>query len=130
MASSAILCVASSGILTVDAGTPGKTADTAAVSARTSAPTPQQVSQEGTLIAVSADSVTARSANGHTRSYRITPDTTFITRDGSCSGSAAQHFTVNEEADIVGTVQGGTAVATVVADRDIGHGDGPPMDSA
>lgn len=128
-ASSSILGVASFGVLAVDVGVLGKTADTAAVFTRASAPPPpQQVSQEGTLIAVSADSVTARSANGHTRSYRITPNTTCVTRDGSRSGSAARHLRINEEVDIVGTAQGGTAVATVVADRGMGHGDGSPMD--
>lgn len=81
----------------------------------------QHVSQEGTLIAVSANSVTARSRDGITRTYLLTPDTTVITRAGG-------HFTVNDEVAIVGTIQNGTALATAVAHRELGRGDGPPMD--
>ncbi len=80
-----------------------------------------QVSQEGTLIAVSAGSVTARSRDGITRTYLVTPQTAVITRAGS-------QFTVNDEVDIIGTIQNGTALATAVAHRDLGHGNGPPMD--
>jgi hypothetical protein len=93
--------------------------------------TPQPVSQEGVLIAVSADSVTARSANGYTQTYRITPDTTVVTAKGSQPVSATSHFRVNEEVAIVGTAtRGGTALATTVAERDLGFGNGPPMDYA
>jgi hypothetical protein len=83
---------------------------------------PQPVSQEGTLISVSANSLTARSANGYTQTYLVTPNTTVITN--------GPRFTVDEEVDIVGTVQGGTILATAVADRGLGHGDGPPLDHA
>lgn len=79
------------------------------------------VSQEGTLIAVSAGSVTARSRDGITRTYLVTPQTAVITRAGS-------QFAVNDEVDIIGTIQNGTALATAVAHRDLGHGGGPPMD--
>ena len=80
--------------------------------------TPQPVSQEGVLIAVSADSVTARSANGYTQTYRITPDTTVVTARGRQPVSATSHFRVNEEVAIVGTAtRGGTALATTVAER-------------
>jgi hypothetical protein len=90
-------------------------------------PAPQPVIQDGTLIAVSHDSVTARSANGYTRTYRITPDTTAIA--GGCETSAtASHFAVNDEVEIVGTIDQGTAVATAVADGDVAHLNGPPMD--
>ena len=83
--------------------------------------TPQSVSQEGILIAVSADSVTARSANGYTQTYRITPDTTVVMGHGSQRGSATSHFRVNEEVAIVGTAtRGGAALATTVAERDLG----------
>lgn len=81
----------------------------------------QQVSQEGTLIAVSAGSVTARSRDGVTRTYLVTPQTAVITKAGS-------QFTVNDEVAIIGTIQNGTALATAVAHRDLGHGAGPPMD--
>lgn len=96
------------------------------VNAAGSEPTPpatadQHVSQEGTLIAVSPESVTARSRDGITRTYLVTPQTAVITRTGT-------QFTVNDEVDIIGTIRNGTALATAVAHRDLGHGDGPPMD--
>lgn len=81
----------------------------------------QAVSQEGTLIAVSADSITARSRDGITRTYLVTPETAVITRAGS-------PFTVNDEVDILATIRNGTALATAVAHRDMGHGAAPPMD--
>lgn len=89
----------------------------------------QPVSQEGTVVAVTADSVTARSANGYTQTYRVTPNTTVIAHGASQRAVGASHFTLNDRVDIVGTIEGGTALATTVADRDQGHGDGPPMDS-
>jgi hypothetical protein len=93
--------------------------------------TPQPVSQEGVLIAVSPDSVTARSANGYTQTYRITPNTTVVTGGGNQPASAASHFRVNEQVQIVGTAtRGGTALATTVAERDAESGNGPPMDYA
>jgi hypothetical protein len=92
-------------------------------------PVPQPLRQEGTVIAVSADSVTARSANGFTQTYRVTPNTTVISRDGRHSATAAAHFTVNDQVDIVGTIEGGTALATAVADHGVTNGDGSPMDS-
>lgn len=88
----------------------------------------QPVSQEGTVIAVTPGSVTTRSADGFTQTYLVTPDTTVITSSGSQTGTAAGHFTVNDRVVVVGTMQGGTALATTVADRDGGRGDGPPMD--
>ncbi|MGD1256099.1 hypothetical protein ACKUT9_17830 [Mycobacterium seoulense] len=91
-------------------------------------PASQPVRQEGTVIAVSAGSVTARSANGYTQTYLVTPNTTFIAHGGGQPATAITHFTVNDHIEIVGTIQDGTALATAVADRDAGHGDGPPMD--
>lgn len=90
-------------------------------------PAAHPVRQEGTVIAVSADSVTARSPNGYTQTYRVTPNTTVISRSGQPL-TGASHFTVNEQVDIVGTIEGGTALATAVADRGTAGGDGPPMD--
>jgi hypothetical protein len=92
-------------------------------------PASQPVRQEGTVVAVSADSVTARSANGYTQTYRVTPNTTVISRDGSQPASTASHFTINDQIDIVGTIEGGTALATAVADHGMSRGDGSPMDS-
>jgi len=117
-----VLCAASLAALVVSA----------VASETPSGTTPQPVSQEGTLIAVSAESVTARSANGYTQTYLVSPNTTLIT-DGfnaekSQLDAATSYFKVNDEVEIVGTIQGGTALATAVADRDAGHGGGPPMD--
>ncbi|WP_082946655.1 hypothetical protein [Mycobacterium sp. ACS4054] len=88
----------------------------------------QSVRQEGTVIAVSPGSVTARSANGYTQTYLVTPNTALIGHGGGQPAGVASHFTVNDHVEIVGTIQGGTALATAVADRDAGRGDGPPMD--
>ncbi|MDT5174961.1 MAG: hypothetical protein QOG37_2212 [Mycobacterium sp.] len=95
------------------------------------APPPQAtkpVSQEGTLVAVSAGSLTARSANGYTQTYVVTSDTLAITNGGSQPIGAAPRFAVNDEVNIVGTMQNGTALVTAVAHRDQGHGDARPMD--
>jgi hypothetical protein len=106
--------------LLVDAAQSETTTGTAVVTVQGPPVMPRPVSQEGTLIAVSANSLTARSANGYTQTYLVTPNTTVIT--------SGPRFTVNEEVDIVGTVQGGTILATAVADRGLGHGDAPPLD--
>ncbi|MCQ4362346.1 hypothetical protein KQR54_14595 [Mycobacterium gordonae] len=84
-------------------------------------PADQHISQQGTLIAVSEESVTARSQDGIIRTYLVTPQTAVITRTGS-------QFAVNDEVDIIGTIRNGTALATAVAHRELGNGDGPPMD--
>lgn len=88
----------------------------------------QPVRQEGTVIAVTDNSVTARSPNGYTQTYLFTPDTTLITHGDSQSAAATSIFTVNDKVDIIGTIQGGTALATAVADRDVARGHGAPMD--
>jgi hypothetical protein len=93
------------------------------------APAPQPISQQGTLVAVSADSVTARSANGFARTYVINADTTAITSEGSRIGSAGAAFAVNDEVSIFGVVQDGKAIATTVADREVSNLNGPPMDN-
>ncbi len=92
------------------------------------APVSQPVRQQGTVIAVSADSVTARSPDGYTQTYLLTPDTAVITRAGAHTATAPGHFALNDHVDIVGTIRGGTALATTVSDQDAGRGDGPPMD--
>jgi hypothetical protein len=91
-------------------------------------PAASPVRQEGTVIAVSADSVTARSPNGYTQTYRVTANTTIIVRDGSRPVTGASRFAVNDHVEIVGTIEGGTALATAVADRGMSDGNGPPMD--
>lgn len=88
----------------------------------------QPVRQEGTVVAVTGNSVTARSANGYTQTYLVTPDTTLIAHGNSQNTTATSVFTVNDKVDIIGTIQGGTALATAVADRDVARGGGAPMD--
>ncbi|QNI05017.1 hypothetical protein GAN17_00870 [Mycobacterium kubicae] len=88
----------------------------------------QPVSQEGTVIAVSPNSVTARSINGYIQTYFVTADTTVITMGGRQPAQGAPHLTVNDEVDIVGTIQNGRALATAVAHHGVGHGEAPPMD--
>ena len=88
----------------------------------------QPVSQEGRLVAVTPTSVTAESVDGFARTYVINADTNAITLDGSMIGGAATSFSVDDEVSIVGIVQGGTAVATAVADKQVSNLDGPPMD--
>ncbi|BBY40254.1 hypothetical protein MMAN_43880 [Mycobacterium mantenii] len=90
----------------------------------------QPVSQEGTVVAVTADSVTMRSADGHIQTYRFTPNTTVVTHGARQSITTAPHFTVNDKVVVVGTIEGGTALATAVAYRGAGHGEAPPMDYA
>jgi hypothetical protein len=87
-----------------------------------------QVSQEGTVVAVSANSVTARSADGFTQTYLLTPDTTVITKTGYRAHSALPHFMVDDEVAILGTSQNGTVLATALAHRNSAHGAAPPMD--
>ncbi|WP_051574523.1 hypothetical protein [Mycobacterium sp. URHB0044] len=92
------------------------------------APVAQSVSQQGTLVAVSADRVTARSPNGFARTYLINADTATITDRGNRIGSAGTAFAVNDEVCIYAVVRDGTAIATTVADREVAELNGPPMD--
>lgn len=89
---------------------------------------PKPVAQEGTLVSVSPDSLTARSADGSDRTYLVTPQTTSVTGQGG-SSSAPLPFAVNDRVSIVGEVRDGTAVATAVAAHDVAHLNGPPMDA-
>jgi hypothetical protein len=125
----AVLCVVSLAVLLLDAlesvgpaGNPPKIIQGQLHDAK-------PVSQEGTVVAVSADAVTARSADGYTQTYRVTPDTTVVTGGGGKRVTVTAHFEIDEQVDIVGTVQGGTVLATAVSERTLGHGDGPPMDN-
>ena len=86
------------------------------------------VTQQGRLIAVTEDSLTARSANGVTRTYAITPNTAGITDSSGQSTSTPASFAVNDQVSIVGTRQGGTIVATSVADQAPVGPEGRPME--
>lgn len=88
----------------------------------------QPVSQEGTVVAVSADSVTMRTSDGHVQTYRFTPNTTVVNQGARQPVTTAPRFTVNDKVVVVGTIEGGKALATAVAYRGAGHGEAPPMD--
>ncbi|WP_226862608.1 hypothetical protein [Mycolicibacterium baixiangningiae] len=86
------------------------------------------VTQHGTVIAVSADSVTTRSDNGLIQTYRITPNTTAVTVDRQHPASPAASFDVDDRVAVFATVQAGQSVATAVADQSAVGPGGPPMD--
>lgn len=88
----------------------------------------QPVGQEGTVVAVSANSVTMRGTDGHIQTYHFTPNTTVVTHGARQPITTAPHFTVNDKVIVVGTIEGGRALATAVACRGAGHGEAPPMD--
>ncbi|CAN5759140.1 hypothetical protein BH10ACT9_BH10ACT9_02110 [soil metagenome] len=91
--------------------------------------TPRPVQQQGVVVAVTADSITARSADGFVQTYLVTPNTTAVTQEGGDSFGAATPFAVNDRVAIHATVISGTATATAVADTAVIGPDGPPMDS-
>lgn len=92
------------------------------------APAPQPVSQQGTLVAVTPESLTARSSDGFARTYLINAQTTAITDGGSRIGSAGSAFVVNDEVSILAVIRDGKAIATTVAGRAVSDLSGPPMD--
>ena len=78
----------------------------------------QPLTQEGRLVAVSSDSITAQSADGMTRTYAITPNTAGITEtSGNQTTTTAATFAINDQVIVVGTLKGGTAVATAITDK-------------
>lgn len=86
------------------------------------------VSQQGRVVAVTDDSLTAQSADGSARTYALTPQTTSVTAGGGV-GREAVPFAVNDEVSIVGEVRDGAIVATAVAAHAVSNLDGPPMDA-
>ena len=78
---------------------------------------PQPVTEQGTVIALTPDSLTTQRPDGVTQTYAITPNTNAVTS-----------LAVNDEVTVVGTRQGGTAVATAVADSGAVGPAGRPMD--
>ncbi|KRD05916.1 hypothetical protein ASE48_17385 [Mycobacterium sp. Root265] len=90
----------------------------------------QPVTQEGRLIAISPDSLTAQGPDGVARTYRVDDQTHGITAAGSQMGGTTENFTVNDEVSIIGVTRGGDNVATTVVHRDVANLNGPPMDDA
>lgn len=86
------------------------------------------VTQNGTVVAVTVDSVTTRSDDGVVQTYRITPDTHAVTADRQQSAGPATSFAVDDRVSVFATVQAGQPVATAVADQAAVGQDGPPMD--
>lgn len=87
----------------------------------------QPLSQQGRVIAVSQDSLTTQNADGMIYTFAVTPDTTAISGDGQ-SATPATTFAVNDEVTVIGARQGGTVVATAVADTSAVGPQGRPMD--
>jgi len=78
------------------------------------------LTQTGVLTAVSDTSITAKSADGFTQTYTITPG----------SRAANSQLAVDDTANILATVANGTATATTVTKGDdAGPGDPPPFGS-
>ncbi|GAS96861.1 uncharacterized protein RMCC_3827 [Mycolicibacterium canariasense] len=90
----------------------------------------QPIMQEGRLIAVTPNSLTAQSADGVARTYVIDAQTNGITMSGSQVGNPADAFAVNDEVAILGVTRDGANVATVVAHREATGGNAAPMDYA
>jgi hypothetical protein len=106
-----------------------------AASTQASAPAPtvgagQPIIQEGRLVAVTPNSLTAVGADGVARTYVIDAQTNGITMSGSHIGTAAGAFAVNDEVSILGVTRGGANIATVVAHRQATGGNAAPMDYA
>lgn len=68
------------------------------------------------------------SADGTVRAYVITTFTTAVTVVSTESRWARAQFDVGGIVLVVGTVNDGIAVATVVAEQGTANGTGPPMD--
>jgi hypothetical protein len=127
--SASLLCAASMGALIANAPGPEKpTVEATLDPPRVTQPVRQPVHQQGTLIAVSAGSMTARSPNGYTPTNLVPLNIIVIGTGDGRPMTATPHFSVNDQVDIVGTIEDGTALATAVADSNAGCGDGPPMD--
>jgi hypothetical protein len=86
-------------------------------SSAASQPAPQPVTQQGTVVVLTPDSFTARSADGMTQTYAMTPDTNAVTP-----------LAVNDEVTVVGTRSGTDVIATAVAEQSAVGPQGQPMD--
>jgi len=77
-------------------------ASTAATHAPPPATQPQPVTQQGTLVAVTADSLTTKGTGGSTQTFSVTPSTTAITESGQNASPAASIATAVAEKSAVG----------------------------
>jgi Cu/Ag efflux protein CusF len=86
------------------------------------APVSSDVQTVGRVVAVETDSITTRSSDGTTMTFRITPATSQV-------GANPTGFALNQTVTVLGTGSGGRPVATAVVDQTtVGQG-GAPMDN-
>ncbi len=90
----------------------------------------QPLPQQGRLVAVSQDSLTAQTADGALHTFALDAQTHAITAAGSRIGSTADSFAVNDQVDIISVLRDGKPVAMTIAHRDVAALNGPPMDYA
>lgn len=90
----------------------------------------QPITQDGRLIAVTPDSLTAQGSDGVARTFLVDDQTHGITASGSRIGGTADAFAVNDEVSIIGVQRGGDQLAMTVVHRDAANLNGPPMDYA
>ncbi len=88
----------------------------------------RDIQRSGHVTAVSPDSLTTTTADGQVTTFRITPDTTQITRPGTAAPYAANSFSPAQSVVVIGVVRDGVPVATAIADRAAVGPGGPPMD--
>lgn len=87
------------------------------------------LTQHGVVVAVGPDSITTRSADGRTQTFRVTPDTAAVTSAGGQTFAATTPFAVDDQVAVQATVSSGLPTATAVADRAVIGQNGVPMDS-
>lgn len=79
---------------------------------------PVEIQRTGQVVAVSDDSLTTVTPDGHTTTFRLTPTTNRITGG----------FEPSQHVVVLGVVHNGVPVATAIAEQDAVGPDGPPMD--
>ena len=77
----------------------------------------------GQVVAVKADSITTRSADGTTLTFQITPATSRVGAEVGGGG-----YALDQTVTVLGTVANGPLVATAVVDQAAATHNGPPMD--
>ena len=92
--------------------------DSAPQARTAAAEAPIEIQRTGQVVTVSEDALTTVSPEGHTTTFRLTPDTNRITGG----------FEPSQNVVVVGVVRNGVPVATAVAERAAVGPDGPPMD--
>jgi hypothetical protein len=86
------------------------------------------IERAGQVTAVSAESLTTRGADGQVTTFTITPDTTHVSHPGAAVPFAAGAVAPAQNVVVVGQIEHGVPVATVIADPAAASPSGPPMD--